>query len=230
MKLAIIGYGKLGKAIGKAWEAAGGSITAKISSSDSWDASRLDADIAVECTTPSSAIDNLSKCINAGLPVVTGTTGWLEDLHVIESLANEKKSCVFYATNFSIGVHLTNKIASQMTKLLKSFEEYTPSIIESHHIHKLDKPSGTAITLANVVKSASEIKNMEIDSIREGEIIGNHELNWDSNIDQISLKHHAKSRQGFAIGAVKSLVWLYEKNKNGDYGIFTMEHLIDTIS
>lgn len=230
MKLAIIGYGKLGKAIGHAWEKAGGEIVAQISSSDSWNANDLNADIAVECTTPSSAVKNLTKCIEAGLPVVTGTTGWLDDLQIIEDLAKSKKSCVFYATNFSIGVHLTNKMAAQMTQLLKSFDEYSPMITESHHIHKLDKPSGTAITLSEVVKKAGEIENINIDSKREGEIIGTHELIWESEIDQISLKHHAKSRQGFANGAVKSLFWLYEKNKNGDYGVFTMEHLIDTIS
>ena len=230
MKLAIIGYGKLGKAIGHAWEKAGGEIVAQISSSDSWNANDLNADIAVECTTPSSAVKNLTKCIEAGLPVVTGTTGWLDDIQIIEDLAKSKKTCVFYATNFSIGVHLTNKMASQMTQLLKSFDEYSPMITESHHIHKLDKPSGTAITLSEVVKKAGEIENINIDSKREGEIIGTHELIWESEIDQITLKHHAKSRQGFANGAVKSLFWLYEKNKNGDYGVFTMEHLIDTIS
>ena len=230
MKLAIIGYGKLGKAIGHAWEKAGGEIVAQISRSDSWNANDLNADIAVECTTPSSAVKNLTKCIEAGLPVVTGTTGWLDDIQIIEDLAKSKKTCVFYATNFSIGVHLTNKMASQMTQLLKSFDEYSPMITESHHIHKLDKPSGTAITLSEVVKKAGEIENINIDSKREGEIIGTHELIWESEIDQISLKHHAKSRQGFANGAVKSLFWLYEKNKNGDYGVFTMEHLIDTIS
>ena len=199
-------------------------------SSDSWNANDLNADIAVECTTPSSAVKNLTKCIEAGLPVVTGTTGWLDDLQIIEDLAKSKKTCVFYATNFSIGVHLTNKMATQMTQLLKSFDEYSPMITESHHIHKLDKPSGTAITLSEVVKKAGEIENINIDSKRAGEIIGTHELIWESEIDQISLKHHAKSRQGFANGAVKSLFWLYEKNKNGDYGVFTMEHLIDTIS
>lgn len=230
MKLAIIGYGKLGKAIGYAWEKAGGEIVAQISSSDSWNANDLNADIAVECTTPSSAVKNLTKCIEAELPVVTGTTGWLDDLQIIEDLAKSKKACVFYATNFSIGVHISNKIAAQMTQLLKSFDEYSPMITESHHIHKLDKPSGTAITLSEVVKKAGEIENINIDSKREGEIIGTHELIWESEIDQISLKHHAKSRQGFADGAVKSLFWLYEKNKNGDYGVFTMEHLIDTIS
>ena len=152
MKLAIIGYGKLGKAIGHAWEKAGGEIVAQISSSDSWNANDLNADIAVECTTPSSAVKNLTKCIEAGLPVVTGTTGWLDDLQIIEVLAKSKKTCVFYATNFSIGVHLTNKMAAQMTQLLKSFDEYSPMITESHHIHKIDKPSGTAITLSEVVK------------------------------------------------------------------------------
>lgn len=230
MKLAIIGYGKLGKVIGEAWEKAGGEIVAKISSKDSWDVASLDADIAVECTTPSSAVQNLVKCIEGGLPVVTGTTGWLDELPKIEALAKENKTSVFYATNFSIGVHLTNKIASQMTKILKSFDEYTPSITESHHIHKLDKPSGTAITLSEVVKRSGQINSLDVESVREGEIIGIHELIWDSEIDQISLKHNAKSRLGFAQGAVKSLFWLHEKNKNGDCGVFTMENLIDTIS
>ena len=230
MKLAIIGYGKLGRAIGEAWEKSGGEIIAKITSKDTWDANTLGADVVIECTAPSSAVANITKCIKANIPVVTGTTGWHNELAAIESLAAENNAAVFYATNFSIGVHLTNKIAAQMTNIMKSFEQYTPSITESHHIHKLDKPSGTAITLSDVAKDAGAPSDMQIDSIREGEIIGIHELIWDSKIDQISLKHNAKSRLGFAEGAVQSAVWLYNKKLSGDSGVFTMENLIDEIS
>lgn len=230
MKLAIIGYGKLGKAIGEAWLRSGGEIVAKITSKDEWDVSELGADVVVECTAPASAVANIERCVKAGVPVVTGTTGWLEELPRIERLAAEHDACVFYATNFSIGVHLTNKIAAQMTNILKSFEQYTPSITESHHIHKLDKPSGTAITLANVIKEAGAPENLDVESIREGEIIGTHELIWDSEIDTISLKHDAKNRLGFAEGAVKSLMWLHKKNQDGDSGVFTMNELINDLS
>ena len=229
MRLAIIGYGRLGKAVGEVWEKAGGEISAKITSSDEWTAEGLDCDLVFESTTPKSAAGNVLDCLNVGLPVVVGSTGWHSRIREIEDLVEEKQGLVFHATNFSIGVHLLNNFSELMSKAMSSFEEYTPAIEESHHIHKLDKPSGTAITLANKVKSAGDYSEIKVDSIREGETIGTHELVWDSSIDRISIKHEAKNRSGFAMGAVKASNWLLEQKSKGVSGIFTMDDMIKEI-
>ena len=117
-----------------------------------------------------------------------------------------------------------------MAQTMKFFKEYSPSILESHHIHKLDKPSGTAITLAEKVKQSGEYENFNVDSLREGEIIGTHELTWDSEIDYISIKHFAKNRKGFAMGAVKAALWILELKSKGVSGIFTMDDMIKKIT
>ena len=230
MKLAIIGYGKLGKAVGKAWEEAGGTVSAKISKDTKWIASELDCDVALESSTPESAADNILDCINAGIPIIVGSTGWHQRINEVEDAIEEFKGLVFHATNFSIGVHLMNLFSGQMAKTLSSFESYTPSIVEAHHIHKLDKPSGTALTLSKKVMEAGHSSDINIDSIREGEVIGTHELVWDSKIDTLSIKHEAKNRKGFALGAVKSANWLLEQKLISEYGIFTMDDMIIDIT
>ena len=226
MRLAIIGYGGLESC----WRGLGksrGWISAKITSSDEWTAEGLDCDLSSEHYSKSAAGNVL--VVNVGLPVVVGSTGWHSRIREIEDLVEEKQGLVFHATNFSIGVHLLNNFSELMSKAMSSFEEYTPAIEESHHIHKLDKPSGTAITLANKVKSAGDYSEIKVDSIREGEIIGTHELVWDSSIDRISIKHEAKNRSGFAMGAVKASNWLLEQKSKGVSGIFTMDDMIKEI-
>jgi len=229
MRLAIIGYGRLGKAVGEAWENAGGEVVARITSTDSWTPSELDCDVVFESTNPEGAAENVLGCLKAGLPVVVGTTGWHSRMQEVESLVEENEGLLFHATNFSIGVHLLNNFARAMSETMSSFEEYSPSIEESHHIHKLDKPSGTAITLADKVKNAGGYAEISIDSIREGEMIGAHELVWDSDIDRISIKHEAKNRSGFSLGAVKASNWLLEQKSNGVSGVFTMDDMIKKI-
>ena len=226
MKLAIIGYGRLGKAVGEAWENAGGQVTHRITSKDSWSADDLNCDFVLESSTPRSASKNIASCVKAGLPVIVGSTGWHSDLALIEKLVKEKNGIVFHATNFSIGVHLLNTFASSMSKTMSAFNIYTPSIEESHHIHKLDKPSGTAITLADKVKIAGGYSDLVVESVREGEIIGIHELKWDSDIDSISIKHEAKNRLGFALGAVRAANWTLEQKSTGVSGVFTMDDMI----
>jgi len=230
MRLAIIGFGKLGKAVGSAWEDAGGVITDKIISSSTWSASDLKCDVALECSTPDSAVNNIIQCINAGIPVVVGSTGWHHKMDLVEKAVNSNKGLVFHATNFSIGVYLLNLFSSQMAKTLNSFDEYSPSIEEAHHIHKVDKPSGTAITLKNKVSENFGPNDIPINSIREGEIIGTHELVWDSEIDQISIKHEAKNRKGFAIGAVKASKWVLNQKSKNVSGIFTMDDMIKELT
>ncbi len=226
MKLAIIGFGRLGKAVGEAWEKAGGQVTHRITSKESWSADELDCDVVLESSTPESASKNIASCVEAGLTVIVGSTGWHSDLGLIEKLVMEKNGIVFHATNFSIGVHLLNSFASTMSKTMASFNNYTPSIEEIHHIHKLDKPSGTAITLEDKVVNAGGYSDLVVDSVREGEIIGIHELKWDSDIDSISIKHEAKNRMGFALGAVRAANWTLEQKSKGVSGVFTMDDMI----
>ena len=136
MRLAIIGYGRLGSAVGRAWEEKGNEVSTKITSKDSWEAESLDCDVALESTVPSSAADNIIALLKAGVPLVVGSTGWHQRFDEIKIAVKETKGLVFHTTNFSIGVHLLNKFASNMAQTMKSFNEYSPSILESHHIHK----------------------------------------------------------------------------------------------
>lgn len=230
MKLAIIGYGKLGRAVGEAWVESGGDLSSKITSKDAWTAEGLDSDVVLESSTPETAAKNILDCLDAGLPVVVGSTGWHSRFDEIESKVNETNGLVFHATNFSIGVHLMNVFATEMARTMKSFEDYTPSITEAHHIHKLDKPSGTANTLKSKVENSGDYSSLKVESIREGEIVGMHELVWDSEIDSISIKHDAKSRMGFALGAVKASNWILELKSKGLSGVFTMDDMIKEIT
>mgnify|MGYP001355077820 CR=1 FL=1 len=173
---------------------------------------------------PSTLYDNhqlkpISKC-----PTFDGAT--VLSLEFETKVIKDKNGIVFHATNFSIGVHLLNSFASNMSKTMTAFNNYKPSIKESHHIHKLDKPSGTAITLADKVKIAGGYSDLIVESVREGEIIGIHKLKWDSDIDSISIKHEAKNRLGFALGAVRAANWTLEQKSKGVSGVFTMDDMI----
>ena len=226
MNLAIVGNGRLGKAVGRAWEEAGGKVVARIGKGDRLQPSSWGADIVLESSTPSTALHNTTACIKSGLPVVIGTTGWHDKMSKLTECVSDNNGYVFHATNFSIGVHLMNKLACLMTQSLDKFPQYTPSISETHHIHKLDKPSGTAITLASEVEEAGGLANLNIESIREGEVIGKHELIWESDVDKLVLTHEAKSRLGFARGAALAASWLIEAKKNNASGIYTMNDMI----
>lgn len=223
MRVAIIGYGKLGAAVAEVAEAKGWEVVARIKKEDEWTASGLGADIVFESSTPKDAVDNTLKCIAAHLPVVIGTTGWHDRLEEIKNAGGT----VFYATNFSIGVHLLNEISAYMTRAMKKFPEYSAQIQDVHHIHKVDSPSGTALTLRDVVRANGG--DATIDSVREGEIVGIHELSWNSEVDVLALRHEATSRQGFALGAFQALLWLSEKHAKGAHGIYNMNDLISKI-
>ena len=223
MKVAIIGYGKLGAAVGEIAENNGWTIVARIKRGDKWTASGLGADIVFESLTPKNAVDNALKCIASNLPVVIGTTGWHDRLDELK----EAGGTVFHATNFSIGVHLLNEMSAYMTRIMKKFPEYSTQIKDVHHIHKLDAPSGTALTLRDIVRANGG--ETTINSEREGEIVGIHELSWNSEVDVLALRHEATSRQGFALGAFQALLWLSEKHANGASGIYNMNDLISKI-
>ena len=172
------------------------------------------ADVAIEFTTPATAFDNYMKSFAAGVPVVSGTTGWLDRIGEIKEKCEKEGKTFFYASNFSIGVNIFFDLNKYLAKIMNNFPSYNISMTETHHIHKLDAPSGTAITLAEgiienvdrkdrwTLETAEQPTDLPIHAIREGEVPGIHEVTYESDVDYISIKHDAKSRAGFALGAV----------------------------
>lgn len=228
MKIGIIGYGKMGKAIEKVAIDRGHSISFK---TNNCDLNLInDVDVTIEFSTPQSAFTNIKNCIDSNVPVVSGTTGWLEDLDDIKKLCDKKNGSFLYASNFSLGANLFFELNKNLAHLMSDKNQYKTSIDETHHIHKVDKPSGTAITLADDIISNSRYKNWELDSnskdkininsTRKKEVSGVHKVVYSSENDIISIKHEALNRNGFALGAVISAEWLV--NKKGCFSISDM--------
>lgn len=216
MKIALIGYGKMGKQIEQIALSRGHSIVSIIDESNVVDFDSpafKSADVAIEFTTPTSALRNYQKCFQAGVPVVAGTTGWLEHLPEVKKACEEGQT-FFYASNYSLGVNIFFALNKYLAKIMNQFPDYTVSMEEVHHVHKLDAPSGTAITLAEGIienvdrktdwhlETETKSSDLAIHCIREGEVPGIHEIFYESDADIISIKHDAKSRKGFALGAV----------------------------
>lgn len=217
MKIALIGYGKMGKTIEQIAIKRGHEIVSIIDENNPEEfksANFKSADVAIEFTMPASAMSNYTNCFVANVPVVSGTTGWLEHLDEIKNACADGKQTFFYASNYSIGVNIFFAVNKYLAKIMNDYPDYNVSMEETHHIHKLDAPSGTAITLAEGVLENVKRKNewkleteenasdLMIHAIREGEVPGIHEVMYESEVDIISIKHDAKSRQGFALGAV----------------------------
>jgi 4-hydroxy-tetrahydrodipicolinate reductase len=236
MRIGIIGYGRMGKTIEQIAIMRNHEIGAIADSTmgieiDESFAQKID--LAIEFTSPDSAKNNIYRCIKLGIPVVSGTTGWDFDFAEIETECKKNKAAVFYASNFSIGMNIFMDINEKLAKLLSDFDNYDARIEETHHVHKLDKPSGTAISLAQGIfknnskyvnyelKPIKDIRNLEIDSFREGEIIGEHKIIWENEIDEIIIQHKAKNRTGFALGAVLAAEFLENKS-----GVFSMRDLL----
>lgn len=190
------------------------------------------ADVAIEFSTPHTVISNIKKCFEAQIPIVVGTTGWYDSFKEIETECQQKSGALFHATNFSLGVNLFFKVNSYLAELMNKYDSYNVEMEEIHHIHKLDKPSGTAITLANQVLDkierkknwSIEDKNPEtlfIKDVREGEVPGTHIIKYTSTVDDIEIMHKAHNRKGFALGAVIAAEYI-----KGKKGIFTMNDLI----
>lgn len=173
----------------------GHEIVAHIDVGDAFDLKG--ADVAIEFTTPATAKDNISRAWAQGVPVVCGTTGWDAASLIEEDQQTHDKPMLIWKSNFSVGVNIFFDLNKELAAAMKAQPQYTPSITETHHIHKLDKPSGTAKTLAEQIGT-----NVAIESIREGEVPGTHEVKWDSEEDTIIITHIAKGRRGFALGAV----------------------------
>ena len=194
------------------------------------------ADVAIEFSTPEAVIKNIYKCFDANIPVVVGTTGWLDQLEDVKKNCSDKNQTLFYTSNFSIGVNLFFKVNEYLAKLMNSKSDYRISMEEIHHVHKLDAPSGTAISLANQiiennaqkqkwVNTISDNKNeLEIISKRIDEVPGTHTVTYSSAVDEISITHIAHNRKGFALGAVIAAEWVKEKK-----GIFGMNDLLNNL-
>ena len=195
MKIALIGYGKMGHMIEEVALSRGHEIVARIDAGDAFDLNG--ADVAIEFTTPGTAKDNILRAWAQDVPVVCGSTGWNAQELLEEDKRIHEKPMLIWKSNFSVGVNIFFELNKELASAMKGQPQYTPSITETHHIHKLDKPSGTAKTLAEQIGT-----NVAIESIREGEVPGTHEVKWDSEEDTIIITHVAKGRRGFALGAV----------------------------
>ena len=217
MKIALIGYGKMGKTIEQIALSRGHQIVSIVDINNPEEFQSVNfksADVAIEFTTPATAFDNYMKSFADGVPVVSGTTGWLDRISEIKEKCEKEGKTFFYASNFSIGVNIFFALNKYLAKIMNNFPSYNISMTETHHIHKLDAPSGTAITLAEgilenvdrkerwTLETAEQPTDLPIHAIREGEVPGIHEVTYESDVDYISIKHDAKSRAGFALGAV----------------------------
>lgn len=231
MKIALLGYGRMGKEIEKIALQRGHEIVIKTSGKEVYDITK--ADVAIDFSIPSSAYNNISNCINNNVPVISGTTGWLDKYNDIVDLCNDKKGAFIYASNFSLGVNVFFELNKQLAKMMSTLEQYNVSIEEIHHTKKLDAPSGTAITLAegvieNTNQKAWELdektseENIPITAIRTPDVPGTHTVTYNSEIDTIDIKHTAHNRQGFALGAVIAAEWLHNKT-----GVFTMRDVLN---
>ena len=216
MKIALIGYGKMGHMIESIARERGHEIVSIIDQNnlDEFESNAFaSADVAIEFTTPQTAADNILRAWKAGVPIVCGTTGWNIDAMRQEAIGREGDGIgLMWSSNYSIGVNILFALNKQLAKFMEAYPDYTPHMTEVHHIHKLDAPSGTAKTLQESIGD-DRLAIKDIESIREGEVAGIHTVIWDSEIDTISISHSAKSRKGFALGAVIAAEWM--KGKTG---------------
>ena len=216
MKIALIGYGKMGHMIESIARERGHEIVSIIDQNnlDEFESNAFaSADVAIEFTTPQTAAGNILRAWKAGVPVVCGTTGWNIDAMRQEAIEREGDGIgLMWSSNYSIGVNILFALNKQLAKFMEAYPDYIPHMTEVHHIHKLDAPSGTAKTLQESIGD-DRLAIKDIESIREGEVAGIHTVIWDSEIDTISISHSAKSRKGFALGAVIAAEWM--KGKTG---------------
>lgn len=236
MKIVISGYGKMGREVERAALERGHEIAARCDRPEDWVqmAAEISAgDVAIEFSTPSSAADNIRRCFDLRLPVVAGTTGWNDRAATVRQWCMEEGQALFTAANFSIGVNILFRLAGELAPYLDRFGAYDISLEETHRVHKLDSPSGTAIRIAEIILERSGRKKLwvnretpnsdelQIRSFRTGEVPGTHIVRFSSENDTLSLVHEAHSRKGFAVGAVLAAEWL-----QGRTGFFTMEDML----
>ena len=235
MKIALIGYGKMGKTIDQLAQAAGHEVVLRIDVGNNVDLNAQNlgqADVAIEFTRPESAFNNVVTCLENGVPVVSGTTGWLDRLEEAKQLVEKYQGGLFYASNYSIGVNIFFAVNKYLAKLMKRYDQYAVEMEEIHHTQKLDAPSGTAITLAEGIlgelqhkkawiNAASEnAEELPIISKRIDKVPGTHTISYNCPIDNITITHTAHSREGFARGALAAAEWMV--GKQGFYGMEDM--------
>ncbi len=230
MKIALLGYGKMGKTIERLAEGRGHEIIFRITEDlEKYDLQK--ADVAIDFSVPDAAFNNITTCFRQQIPVVSGTTGWLQQYDDAVKICEENNSAFIYASNFSLGVNLFFELNKQLAQMMKNFPEYKVGIEEIHHTQKLDAPSGTAITLAEQILETSEKKAWKLDAVAEDElpitakrienVPGTHIISYDSPVDTIKIEHIAHSRDGFALGAIVAAEWLQHKK-----GIFSMKDVL----
>ena len=230
MKIVLLGYGKMGKEIEKISLKRKHEIIFKIDK-DSNIKNISGADVAINFCTPETAVKNIEFGLKNSIPVVSGTTGWLSDLSKIQKLSKISNTSFLYSSNFSLGVNLFFDLNKKLADIMKKHDQYDLSIEEIHHVQKVDKPSGTAITIANGIIEKGKYKNwstdneknsIQIESKRIDKVHGTHIVNYSSTIDSIEIKHTAKNRKGFALGAVLAAEWIIDKK-----GVFQMSDVIN---
>lgn len=230
MKIALLGYGKMGQVIERIALERGHEIVLKKDEFNTFDGLST-ADVAIDFSVPMAAVENISACFNNNVPVVSGTTGWLDRYDEMIALCKEKNGGFISSSNFSLGVNLFFGLNEYLAKIMSNIEGYKVSMEEIHHIHKLDAPSGTAISLAQgIIENSNYDKwtlenakenEIHIEAVRTGEVPGTHTVTYDSGIDSIEIKHTAHNREGFALGAVIAAEWLA-----GKHGIFSMRDVL----
>jgi len=235
MKIAILGYGKMGKVIEKIALKRGHSILLKVNRENlDFDLKLLkNCDVAIEFSSPESAVNNINKCFDANVPVVVGTTGWYAEFNAVQERCISENKGLLHATNFSVGVNIFYEINKKLAALMDASNQYDVEIEELHHTQKLDAPSGTAITIAEGIIANLDRKvawknevnvsenELAIESIRMEDVPGTHIVKYESDIDVIEIKHEAKNRNGFAFGAIIAAEYINDKN-----GVFTMKDVL----
>lgn len=245
MKIVLLGYGKMGQLIEKFALKRGHEVVLVVDSNNREDLNIDDlgnADIAIDFSTPEAALANISLCFEANLPIVVGTTGWYEHLQEVKEICLEANQSLLYGSNFSIGVNIFFHINRMLAKAMNPYKQYDVQVEEIHHIHKVDAPSGTAITIAEGILDNSTSKDswvnevvgstpeglvhkqdqLLIESLRIEEVPGTHTVLYSSEVDQIEFKHTAHNRDGFALGAVVAAEWL-----NGKKGFYQVTEIFD---
>jgi len=232
MNIALLGYGRMGKTIEQIAIKRGHNIVLTVDKNDKdYDISK--ADVAIDFSIPDEAFNNISNCINNNVPVISGTTGWLDNYDTAVALCEEKKGAFIYASNYSLGVNIFFELNRTLAKMMNVLKQYNVTMEEIHHTQKLDAPSGTAISLANdIIEQHGAFDNWKLDTDEENTISiiakrienipGTHTINYESEVDSISIEHIAHNRQGFALGAVIAAEWIVGKT-----GVFTMNDVLN---
>jgi len=224
--IAVIGDGKMGRTIAEMVQQRGWHLTAMLDQEHNRDGAGItrralgDPDVAIEFTEPGSAVGNIMACIHEGVPVVVGTTGWYSSLPAIASVVKDEDASVLWAPNFSIGVNLFIEIARDAAEIMSRAPEFSAAMVETHHSAKKDAPSGTALAIIGAMEKSLG-KKLPVTSVRTGSVPGTHELIFDGQFEQITMRHEARDRRVFADGALKAAQWLIGKK-----GIFTMRDVL----